>query len=85
MNKEGKTWQDKRIGAMNRKIKRSGNKRAMAENYIEEHFAVCNSQAKSKREYKQQTWALIRSDHPTLSAQSYGSGVKQDNQRKELG
>jgi hypothetical protein len=54
-NKKAKSWQDKRICAMNRKIKRSGNKRAMAENYIEEHFAVCNSQAKSKREYKQQT------------------------------
>ena len=52
MNKERKTWQDKRIDAMNRKIKRSGNKRAMAENYIEEHFNICNSQAKSKREYK---------------------------------
>ena len=55
MNEERKSWQDKRIGAMNRKIKSSGNKRATAENYIEEHFAVCSSQAKSKREYKQQT------------------------------
>ena len=52
MNKERKTWKDKRIDAMNRKIKRSGNKRAMAENYIEEHFNICNSQAKSKMEYK---------------------------------
>jgi hypothetical protein len=48
-----KTWQDKRINAINRKIKRCSNKRAMAENYIEEHFNICNSKAKSKREYKQ--------------------------------
>ena len=48
-----KTWQDRRINAINRKIKRCSNKRAMAENYIEEHFNICNSKAKSKREYKQ--------------------------------
>ncbi len=52
-----KSWQDKRINAINRKIKKGVAKgysaQHIAENYIEEHFNICNSQAKSKREYKQ--------------------------------
>ena len=52
MKANTKIWQTKRIDAINRKIKRCSNKRTMTENYIEEHFNICNSKAKSKREYK---------------------------------
>ena len=47
-----KTWQDKRINAINRKISRVANKQAMTENYIDEHLRICNSQANNKKEYK---------------------------------
>ena len=47
-----KTWQDKRINAINRKISRVANKQAMTENYIDEHWKICNSQANNKRGYK---------------------------------
>ena len=47
-----KTWQDKRINAINRKISRVANKQAMTENYIDEHRRICNSQASNKEEYK---------------------------------
>jgi len=47
-----KTWQDKRINAINRKISRVANKQAMTENYIDEHWRICNSQASNKEEYK---------------------------------
>ena len=51
-----KTWQDKRINAINRKIKKGVAKglsaQDIAENYIEEHFNICNSKAKNKKEYK---------------------------------
>jgi len=47
-----KSWQDKRIHAINRKISRVANKRAMTENYIDEHWKICNSQANNKKEYK---------------------------------
>ena len=49
-----KTWQSKRIDAINRKISRVANKRAMTENYIDEHWRICNSQARDKEEYKAQ-------------------------------
>ncbi len=47
-----KTWQDKRINAINRKISRVADKRAMTENYIDEHWRICNSKARNKEEYK---------------------------------
>jgi hypothetical protein len=47
-----KTWQDKRINAINRKISRVADKRAMTENYIDEHLRICNSKASNKKEYK---------------------------------
>ena len=47
-----KTWQDKRINAINRKISRGANKQAMTEKYIDEHWKICNSQANNKRGYK---------------------------------
>jgi len=56
MKEEIKTWQDKRIDAINRKIKNGMAKgfsaRHITENYIEEHFNICNSKARSKKEYK---------------------------------
>jgi hypothetical protein len=52
MKAEIKSWQDKRINAINRKIKNCANKQAMTENYIEEHFNICNSKANNKKEYK---------------------------------
>jgi len=45
-------WKEKRINAINRKIKNCSNKQAMTENYIDEHWRVCNSKASSKKEYK---------------------------------
>ena len=47
-----KTWQDKRINAINRKISRVANKQAMTEKYIDEHWRICNSKASNKEEYK---------------------------------
>ena len=51
-----KSWQDKRIDAINRKIKKGIAKGWSAQNltecYIEEHWRICNSNAQSKREYK---------------------------------
>ena len=52
MKANTKIWQTKRIDAINRKIKNSSFKKAMTENYIEEHFNICNSKVESKREYK---------------------------------
>jgi len=45
------TWQDRRIQAMNRKIKKSRGP-AMTERFIDEHAAVTSSKAPSKRVYK---------------------------------
>ena len=52
------TWQDRRIGAMNRMIKKSKSKVAMTEKYIDEHGAVSASKAPSKKVYKsvQKKW-----------------------------
>jgi len=47
-------WKEKRINAINRKIKNCSNKQAMTENYIDEHWRICNSDASNKEEYKAQ-------------------------------
>ena len=51
-----KTWQDKRINAINRKIKNGVAKGYSAQNitegYIDEHWRICNSKASNKEEYK---------------------------------
>ena len=53
---KNKSWQDKRIDAINRKIRhgkaRGYSAQNIAENYIEEHYNICNSKAKNKKEYK---------------------------------
>ena len=52
------TWQDRRIDAMNRKIKKAGGKPAMTERFIDEHGAVSASKAPTKKVYKsiQKKW-----------------------------
>jgi hypothetical protein len=53
MKEEIKTWQSKRIDAINRKIKNFPySKQIITEHYIDEYDKVCNSQARSKKEYK---------------------------------
>jgi hypothetical protein len=56
-----KSWKDKRIGAMNRKIKR---KKAPIWHYIDEHAEVSASKAPSKKIYKsvQKKWKRLTSD-----------------------
>ena len=44
------TWQDRRIQAMNRKIKPSGGR--LAEDYAQEASDIYTSKAKTKKEYK---------------------------------
>ena len=51
-----KSWQDKRIDAINRKIKNGVAKgysaQHITESYIDEVDRICNSKANSKKEYK---------------------------------
>ena len=51
------TWQDRRIDAMNRKIKKSG-RAGTTEHYIDEYSAVSSSKAPTKKVYKsiQKKW-----------------------------
>jgi len=47
------TWQDRRIDAINRKIKRyTGPKSYITEDYIQEAHDIYKSKAKTKKEYK---------------------------------
>ena len=58
-----KSWKDKRIDAMNRKIKK--NPRAgTTEHYIDEYSAVSESKAPSKKIYKsvQKKWNRLTSE-----------------------
>ena len=53
MKANKKSWQSKRIDAINRKIKNfKYSKQLITEKYIDEYDLVINSKAKSKREYK---------------------------------
>ena len=51
-------WKEKRINAINRTIRhmkaRGHSAQNIAENYIDEHWRICNSTAKNKEEYKAQ-------------------------------
>ena len=49
LQSQPKTWQDKRIFAMNRKIKRKG---LSTIDYLDEYEKVINSKAKNKKQYK---------------------------------
>ena len=55
------TWQDRRIDAMNRKIKR---RKAGTDLYIDEYSAVSSSKAPTKKVYKsvQKKWHGLTSD-----------------------
>ena len=53
MKAEIKSWQDKRINAINRKLKKFPC-RDVHEYYADEHWRICNSQANNKEEYKAQ-------------------------------
>jgi len=57
------TWQDRRIQAMNRKIKKSRGS-AMTEHFIDEHAAVSASKAPTKKVYKsvQKKWHSLTPD-----------------------
>ena len=50
---KNKSWQDKRINAINRKLKKFPC-RDLHEYYADEYWRVCNSQASEKEEYKAQ-------------------------------
>ena len=56
LGKAFKSWQDKRIGAMNRIVQKRpdirGYSKAQTERFIEEYGEVTSSKAKSKKEYK---------------------------------
>ena len=52
-----KSWQDKRIAAINRKIARSANPRAMHEGYICEIERLYKTKCNNKKEYK--AWISI--------------------------
>ena len=52
-----KSWQDKRILAINRKIARSKNPKAVHEAYICEIDRLYNTKCKNKKEYK--AWISI--------------------------
>ena len=55
------TWQDRRVDAMNRKIRR---KRGNVDKYIDEHGAVTSSKAPTKKVYKsiQRKWHSLDPD-----------------------
>ena len=57
------TWQDRRIDAMNRKIKKSG-RGGTTEHYIDEYSAVSSSKAPTKKVYKsvQKKWHGLTPD-----------------------
>ena len=48
-----KSFQSKRVDAINRKIERSSNKKAMIDTYVEEYGDITSTKAKNKKEYKQ--------------------------------
>ena len=58
------TWQDRRIQAMNRKIKKGGNPVAMTDKYLDEYSAVSGSKAPTKKVYKsvQKKWHRLDPD-----------------------
>ena len=70
------TWQDRRIDAMNRKIKKSRGP-AMTEHFIDEHAAVSASKAPSKKVYKsvQKKWHGLT---PDQKSEIYMKKAKRD-------
>ena len=70
------TWQERRIDAMNRKIKKSRGP-AMTERFIDEHAAVSASKAPSKKVYKsvQKKWHGLT---PDQKSEIYMKKAKRD-------
>ena len=68
------TWQDRRIEAMNRKIKK---RRGTVDRYIDEHAAVVASKAPSKKIYKsvQKKWHSL---DPGQKSKIYMKKAKRD-------
>ena len=68
------TWQDRRIEAMNRKIKK---RRGTVDRYIDEHAAVVASKAPSKKIYKsvQKKWHSL---DPDQKSKIYMKKAKRD-------
>ena len=58
------TWQDRRIQAMNRKIRKSRSGTAMTDKYLDEYSAVSGSKAPTKKVYKsvQKKWHRLDPD-----------------------
>jgi len=58
------TWQDRRIDAINRKIKKSGGKSDVAEGYAQEASDIYKSKAPTKKVYKsiQKKWHGLTPD-----------------------
>jgi len=58
------TWQDRRVDAMNRTVKKSKIKSAMVEYFIDEYGAVSASKAPTKKVYKsvQKKWHSLTPD-----------------------
>jgi len=58
------TWQDRRIDAINRKIKKSGGKPDVTEGYAQEASDIYKSKAKTKKLYKsiQKKWHRLTPD-----------------------
>ena len=56
------TWQDRRIDAINRKIKQKRGRSSRVHDYIDEHGAVTASKAPSKKIYKsvQKKWHALK-------------------------
>ena len=70
------TWQERRIQAMNRKIKKSRGP-AMTEHFIDEHAAVSASKAPTKKVYKsiQKKWHGLT---PDQKSEVYMKKAKRD-------
>jgi hypothetical protein len=52
LGKKKKSWQDRRIEAINRKIKKGGGKPDISEYFAQEASDIYTSKAKTKKEYK---------------------------------
>ena len=71
------TWQDRRIQAMNRKIKKSGGKPHVAEGYAQEASDIYKSKAPTKKVYKsvQKKWHSL---DPDQKSKIYMKKAKRD-------
>ena len=71
------TWQDRRIQAMNRKIRKSRSGTAMTDKYLDEYSAVSASKAPSKKVYKSDKKAIIFAKNVQKQSQVYKSQLRE--------